>query len=155
MEKFRLNPTHWIYNSPFNPGNVLMSKIFVWCPLQHYQMELLCPSHKSPLVFHSWTTQLTHQSPHNPRLVYDLNGNIILVQSIYRCPYNLADLTSSGHEFYSATTDILKASHEYSRTSFLLRHFIELHALKICLTTLSHILGADKTFWNWLKTLLR
>lgn len=68
IEEFQLNPTHWIYNSAFNPGNtnVFLSKIFLWCPLQHYQIQVLCPIHASPLLFHSWATQLTHQSPRNP-----------------------------------------------------------------------------------------
>ena len=100
-----------------------MPKIFLWRPLQHYQIELLCPSHKCPLVFHSWTKQLTHQSPRHPRLMYDLNGNIILVQSIYRCPYNLADHTSSGHEFYSASTDILENISQVLKDEFPVKAF--------------------------------
>ena len=109
IEEFKLNPTHWIYNSPFTPDKekACISKIFLWCPLQHYQTTVLCPIHKCPLEFHSWTTKLTHQSPRNPRLVYDLQGNIILVQSIYRCKRNLAELKLPGHEYYSASADIL------------------------------------------------
>ena len=55
INEFKLNPTHWIYSSPFTPdkGDVCISKIFLWCPLQHYQNRVLCPIHKCPLEFHS------------------------------------------------------------------------------------------------------
>lgn len=146
VEEFHLNPTQWIYNSPFNPGNGLMTKIFLWCPLQHYQIPLLCPSHKCPLVFHSWTTQLTRQSPRNPRLVYDLSGNIILVQSIYRCPYNLADQTSTGHEFYSASTDILECIPQELNDKFPVKIFYRTACSKDLLDYVVTHIGRGQNF---------
>ena len=59
-------------------------------------IEVVCPINKSPLLFHYLTTPLTHWSPHSPRLLYDVQGNIILVQSIERCNYNIADHRSAG-----------------------------------------------------------
>lgn len=88
-------------------ADVCISKIFLWCPLQHYHTLVLCPVHRCLLEFHSWTTKLTQQSPRNPRLVYDLQGNIILIQSTCRCNQNLPNHTTPGHEYYSASTEIL------------------------------------------------
>lgn len=68
---------------------------------------MLCPVHRCLLEFHSWTTKLTQQSPRNPRLVHDLQGNIIRIQSICRCNQNLPNHTTPGHEYYSASTEIL------------------------------------------------
>ena len=118
INEFKLNPTHWIYSSPFTPdkGDVCISKIFLWCPL-------LCAIHKCPLEFHSWTTKLTHQSPRNPRLVYDLQGNIILIQSIYRCNQNLSNHTTPGHEYYSTSTDILNVVPRTIKEKFPIKLF--------------------------------
>ena len=123
-----------------------MSKTFLWCPLQYYQIELLCPSRKCPLVFHSWTTQLTHQSPRHPRLMYDLNGNIILFQSIYRCPYNLADHTSSGHEFYSASTDILENVSQVLKDKFPVKAFYRTECSKDLLDYVVTHIGREQNF---------
>ena len=75
---------------------------------KHFQMVIYCPVHKFPLTFHSWNADLERRSFNEPRLVYDLHGNIILVQSLYRCPFNIpCQQSRSGHIYRSASLEIL------------------------------------------------
>jgi hypothetical protein len=83
-----------------NDANVL-PKVFIWCPISHYQLKLLCPVHNTELVCKQWTSVLSKESHWNPRLVYDLGGNVIFVQRCYEC---MAPRGSSWpkHSFLSA-----------------------------------------------------
>ena len=84
--------------------------MFIWCPLKHFQLVIHCPVHKSPLTFHSWNADLETRSFNEPRLVYDLHGNIILVQSMYRCPFNIPEQQCRvGHTYRSASVEILES----------------------------------------------
>ena len=62
-----------------------LPKVFIWCPMQHFRLEIPCPIHHSPLTASFFTDELQKVSPRNPRLVYDLRGNILLVQRLYIC----------------------------------------------------------------------
>ena len=87
----------------------LLPKVFIWCPMQHYGTVVYCPHHKCPLRFFAWTSDLKARSFKEPRLVYDLRGNIILVQSIYRCNHTLPDSTTRGHQYTSTSPEILES----------------------------------------------
>lgn len=87
----------------------VLPKVFIWCPLKHFRMDVYCPVHKTPLSFHSWCDDVEKRNSNEPRLVYDLHGNIILVQSLYRCPFNIPDHQSqAGHIYRSASVEILE-----------------------------------------------
>ena len=111
LKEFERNPSHSRFDHivrPASPDCQLMPKVFIWCPLKHFQHTILCPAHNIPLVFHCWTSNMKDGSFQQPRLVYDLHGNIILVQAIYRCKYNLPDASSVGHEYHSASNEIMQ-----------------------------------------------
>ena len=89
INEFDKDPTNERFDHVIQKGLQVLPKVFVWCPLKHFQMVIYCPVHKIPLTFHSWNADLERRSFNEPRLVYDLHGNIILVQSLYRCPFNI------------------------------------------------------------------
>ena len=112
IEEFNTNPTHSRYDFVVQPGLAdakLLPKVFIWCPMQHFGVVVYCPDHKCPMRFFAWTSDLKARSFKEPRLVYDLHGNIILVQSIYRCNHNLPDRASHGHEYTSASPKLLQS----------------------------------------------
>ena len=87
----------------------LIPKIFIWCPIRHNQLTILCPVHNYPLRIGHWTDLMdsSRADPRNPRLIYDLNGNIILVQAFYECSEKLPEREKTGHHYLSASNEIL------------------------------------------------
>ena len=65
----------------------LIPKILIWCPIRHYGLTINCPVHNCPLRVGKWTDVLSgaRADPRNPRLVYDLHANLVLVQVFYEC----------------------------------------------------------------------
>ena len=109
LNEFNLQPTGPRYNSVVQLGiTSVLPKVFIWCPKQHFQIDSTCSCtmHEIAMAFHCWTSNLNANSFCQPRLVYDLFGNIIFVQAIYRCPYISPD-SSSCHDYHSASTEIL------------------------------------------------
>ena len=105
LDEFRSHPAHPRYNCVIYSGMKKIPKVFIWCPKQHLNIDIFCPLHKTPLVFHCWTSNVKADSFRQPRLVYDLHGNIVFVQAIYRCP--TGDGSSSHHEYHSSSAEIL------------------------------------------------
>ena len=102
LREFDSQPSHPRYDSVIQFSKATnFPKVFIWCPIKHFDIEVLCPLHKVAIVFHCSTSNGKEESFRQPRLVYDLYGNIILVQAIYRCPYNR-------HEYHSASSEILE-----------------------------------------------
>lgn len=62
-----------------DPVNFFYPKIFIWCPIGHYGLKINCPLHGSPLTPGFLTDEVDKKSPRNPRLVYDLRGNLLLI----------------------------------------------------------------------------
>lgn len=89
----------------------LIPKSFIWCPIRHYGVTILCPIHGCPLKVGQWTDlpDSSNTSPRNPRLIYDLNGNVILVQAFYECSESLPETVMIGHRYLSASNDVLGA----------------------------------------------
>ena len=89
----------------------LIPKLFIWCPIRHYGLTILCPIHGCPLKVGQWTDlpDSSNTSPRNPRLIYDLNGNVILVQAFYECSESLPENVMIGHRYLSASNDVLGA----------------------------------------------
>ena len=77
--------------------------VFIWCPMQHFRLEIPCPIHHSPLTASFFTDELQKVSPRNPRLVYDLRGNILLVQRLYTCNQG-----QQARRYLSASMPVLK-----------------------------------------------
>lgn len=112
IAEFEANPTEGRFDNVICLPNAqarLLPKIFIWCPIRHFKANVLCPIHKCPLRCGSWTSLLSKESNFNPRCIYDLGGNVLLVQSYYLCPKQLTGTRSSGHRLLSASIDILES----------------------------------------------
>lgn len=88
----------------------LIPKIFIWCPIRHNKLTIRCPVHNCPLRVGQWTDLLdgARTDPRNPRLIYDLNGNLILTQAFYECGHRLPGHEKTGHRYLSASNEILQ-----------------------------------------------
>ena len=123
ISEFEKDPTNDRFDHVIQLGIAkrnALPKVFIWCPLKHFRINVYCPIHKSPLVFHSWNADLESRSFNEPRLVYDLHGNIVLVQSMYRCPFKNPDQQSHrvGHIYRSASVEILRSIPRTIENSF-------------------------------------
>ena len=65
----------------------LLPKLLIWAPAEHFKLQLWCPTHGALMTGKQWTDVFSKKSYLNPRMVYDLSGNIILVQRYYQCTY--------------------------------------------------------------------
>ena len=87
------------------PGNEVAKNIHLVSHATLWNNSVL---HKCPMRCFAWTSDLKARSFNEPRLVYDLGGDIILVQSIYRCNHSLPDQTLHGHQYTSSSPQILE-----------------------------------------------
>ena len=78
LKEFSNNPTSNTFDNIINPklcGNdkrvYFLPKIFIWCPITHYNLKLRCPEHNTVLEPGFWTNLVEMKSPRNPRLVYN------------------------------------------------------------------------------------
>lgn len=81
----------------------LLPKVFLWSPQEQYGYQLVCPVHGSSLRPWQWLNDLSEKKGKRPRMVYDLFGNIFLVQRIYICIQG-----KMSHKIHAATQDLLK-----------------------------------------------
>lgn len=95
----------------------LFPKVFIWCPVTRFKLELQCPVHQVPLKLGRWMTNLRAESSDNPRLVYDIGGNILLVQRHYSCGKHLEGTRGNGHRFMSGAVEIMQILPGYIRES--------------------------------------
>ena len=92
LEEFRKNPTDGkflnIINPPLNgamKSDFFMPKIFIWSPQEQFvACTLRCPVHKCTLQPWKFTSEAGTKD-RKPRLIFDLFGNVLLVQRIYPC----------------------------------------------------------------------
>lgn len=112
IAEFKIDARNRVYDNVIVPPrlgdgiqNFLLPKVFIWCPMQHYisALNILCPLHKLPLSAGFFTDELRKKGPRNPRLVYDLRGNVLLVQRLYMCANG-----GMKHKYFSASLSILK-----------------------------------------------
>ena len=92
LEEYSTCADHYRYDSVINTGlenSRSLPKVFIWCPLQHNGVRIQCPVHRFQLTFHRWTSHVVSDNSYNPRLVYDLEGNIVFVQASYVCPHGI------------------------------------------------------------------
>ena len=79
LQEFESNPEDGRYDRTIETRHSdaqLIPKIFIWCPIRHYDLTINCPVHNCPLRVGRWTDVLQgiRTDPRNPRLVYDLHG---------------------------------------------------------------------------------
>ena len=84
---------------------VVFPKVFLWSPHERYSAicKPKCPTHKHvALTPWQWTTSLDSDKGKRPRLIYDLFGNILLVQRIYLCCQG-----RKTHKIFASSPDLL------------------------------------------------
>lgn len=94
----------------------LLPKVFIWCPMYHYGLDILCPLHKLPLKAEFFTDELQRNGPRNGRLIYDLCGNALLIQRIYICPQE-----GMKQKYFSASLSIIENIPKLYRLLFPVR----------------------------------
>lgn len=86
LPDFEKEPTHPRYNyviqANYLSGSI--TKVFIWCTTRHFDIGVACPARNCPLIFNSSTRNVQNKAQ-KPRLIHDLHGNILLVQSTHRC----------------------------------------------------------------------
>ena len=65
--------------------SIFYPKNFIWCPSDHCGLEVRCPENGRTLQVGGFTDEVEKKSPRNPRLGYDLRGNILIIQRYYVC----------------------------------------------------------------------
>ena len=97
----------------------ILPKIYIWCPMQHFKLQIRCPVHQQAyLRFLKFASCLAEKNHLNPRLVYDISGNVILVQSIYYCHEDMTESQSTGHKYLSASDEIMSGLPAIARQMF-------------------------------------
>lgn len=111
VKQFTKNPTASRFDHVICPPRIggslvefFYPKIFIWCPIEHYRLEVNCPLHNCPLKLSFFTDEVDKTSPRNPRFVYDVRGNMLLIQRMYICYYQ-----GSKHRYLSASETILNS----------------------------------------------
>ncbi|XP_032218510.1 uncharacterized protein LOC5518042, partial [Nematostella vectensis] len=149
LDEFEKNPRHPRYYFCIQPSfedAILVPKMFIWCPMHHFGAVILCPDHKCRMRFHAWTSKTKTRNFEEPRLVYDLFGNIILVQAIYKCPHSLENRKSSGHRYLSASETILKCLPRDVTVKFPIKLFYRSACSQALLDYIIVHIGRGQTF---------
>lgn len=108
MERSEQARTHWKKKDFFLP------RIYLWCPVAHFGSILRCPEHGAILEIGEWTNVLTKNSCYrNPRLVYAIGGNIILIQRVYVCRQG-----GMRHFYLSASKTLMKSAPPFLLSAF-------------------------------------
>lgn len=105
IREFELNSRSTVSDHVILPPNLpegansqkeyMLPKSFIWCPISHYQLPLCCPNHECILELGQWTDVLTKLSYRNPRMVYNIDVNMLLIQRSYLCRQNHHRLLSA------------------------------------------------------------
>ena len=106
IQDFQTTPNHGRYHHVIKPpvGKNDFPPVFIWSPLQSSNIGLMCPYHSEILSPGMWTDDLvTPGSVKNPRLVYDLFSNFLLIQQYYNCNQE----NHPNHQFLSSDVRIL------------------------------------------------
>ena len=87
----------------------LIPKVFVWYPMRHNDVTIFCPHNGCPLRAARWTDKLddSRAHPRNPRLINNLNGNLILVQAYYECSLLLSGNEVPLHRYLLASAEVM------------------------------------------------
>jgi len=74
--------------------------------------KITCPVHKCPLIPKKFTSK-TGKQDRMPRLIFDLFGNILLVQRIYKC-----NIRGHPHKIVASSNDLLVSLPNHVRNMF-------------------------------------
>ena len=115
LEEFWKNPTDGKFLNIINPSlnrakksDFFMPKIFIWSPQEQFiGCTLRLPVHKCTLQPWKFTSKAGTKN-RKPRPIFDVFGNVLLVQHIYLCkirghPYKIAGHLMTSCSLYQAT----------------------------------------------------
>ena len=126
IQDFHKNPTDGKYHNVINPplhgatkADYFMPKVFVWSPQEQFPgCVIKCPAHNLPLVPWQFTAGESGKKDRMPRLIFDLFGNVLLVQRIYLCKTK-----GHPHKIVSSSNDLLNSLPRYVQTNFPITMF--------------------------------
>lgn len=90
-----------------------LPKVILWSPQEQFKVCIKCPEHKCELKPVDWTSDVCGEGGEMARLIFDLMGNVILVQRIYLCTNS-----RRGHRMRAATPDIHNSLPSYVQEFF-------------------------------------
>ena len=88
-------------------------KLMIWSPQEQFGIGIKCPEHGNELRPYQWTNDVSGKGGETPRLIYDLMGNVILVQRIYLCANG-----RQRHKLRATTPDIHDVLPSYIKEYF-------------------------------------
>ena len=86
FQNFQTTPNHGRYHHVIKPPVVKkdFASVFIWSPQQNSNIDLMCLYHSEMLSPGMWTDDLvTPGSVKNPRLLYDLFSDFLLIQQYF------------------------------------------------------------------------
>ena len=111
VDEFKENPASRRFDNIIPPPRTgkniedfFYPNIFIWCPTDHYGVEVMCPEHGCFLKTGCFTDEVEMKSPRNPRIGYDLFGNVLVIQRHYICCHK-----GISRRYLSASGAIMKA----------------------------------------------
>lgn len=113
IDDFEKTPRDYKFSSIITPPLTLdgllnseffLPKVLLWSPQEHFGFEIKCPIHGTSLRPLKWTNTVSGKKDNSEaRLIYDIQGNVILVQRLYQCTNGRA-----WHKLRSTSPDVLK-----------------------------------------------
>lgn len=95
-----------------------LPKIFIWSPWEQFpEVKLLCSVHKCHLEPKTFTSEFEKQDK-MPRIIFDLFGNILLIQCIYLC-----NTRGHRHNLVASSNNILSSLPDHICNIFLIPLF--------------------------------
>lgn len=120
VDEFNTNPKDGRFLNVINPpvygkvkSDFFLPKIFIWSPQEQFpEFKLLCPVHKCHLESKTFTSEIERQDK-MPRIIFDLFGNVLLVQRVYMC-----NMRGHPHKIVASSNDILSSLPDHIRNIF-------------------------------------
>lgn len=102
IDDFNENPKNPRFSNPFCLSKQefeLPLHVHLWSPLEQHDKNTKCIQHNLKLIGRGWKSVVEKKNKNNPRLLYCVSNNIILIQRLYVC--------SSDCSFLSASKDFM------------------------------------------------
>ena len=88
LNNYSKQPQDTRYDITISPPSATSNipRVFVRCPISHYNIKITCHQHDKEFTCWRWTHNLVNSvSGYNPRVAYNLFGNVLIIQQIYLC----------------------------------------------------------------------
>ena len=95
---FNKDPKNPRFSNPFSLSRQEFSlplHVYLWSPLEQHDKYIKCIQHNLNLIGRDWKSVVEKKNKNNPRLLYCVSNNIILIQRLYVCSSNCSFLSAS------------------------------------------------------------